>query len=261
MIVELSEYFTKDRYFSESAIQNIIDLINKSQLDDNQLKQIIETCNSKMKNSSNSINNSTTSTNNSLPTWEEAKQILSTTEDPKIRLKNFYERCYNENCKKYDEIVKQIESIISSNLNNTYALSNIDSNANNAIHLNNIKTQEKSFKQYKNLIRINQIRSLCQLCQDSIDKNQINYSTNKYNHSTLDEIKKLFKEAFKYYLLNGGDNNNELFDIEINSDFDPQTMRKVTKSIQNAPVKECLMSGIRYKIGNRIIVQALVILG
>lgn len=258
MIIELSEYFTKDRYFSESAVQNIIDLINKSQLDENQLKQIIETCNSKMKNNSNS----TSSTNSSLPTWEEAKQILSTNEDPKIRLEKFYKRCYNENCKKYDETLKQIESIISKSkisLHKLLASTEMNSYQNfpapGALKtINSIITQEKSFLNERNLIKGRPIESLCRTCADAIDRDE-------YDNSKLDELKELFKKAFELFISNGGDNNYELFDIKVNSQMDSNTMRKSYHSRALTTVKEFLFPGLRYKIGNKIIVQALVTLG
>lgn len=260
MIIELSEYFAKDRYFSESAMQlrNIIDLINRSQLEENELKQIIETCNSKMKNS----NNSTTSTSNSLLTWEEAKQILSTNEDPKIRLEKFYKRCYNENCKKYDETLKQIESIISkSKISLHNLLTSTEMNSYQRFPapvvlrvINSIITQEKSFLNERNSIKGRSIESLCKTCADVINKDI-------YDNSKLDELKELFKKAFELFISNGGDNNYELFDIKVNSPMDNKTMRRSHRSPVLGTVKEFLFPGLRYKIGNRIIVQALVTLG
>lgn len=261
MIIELSEYFAKDRYFSENAMQlrNIIDLINRSQLEENELKQIIEICNSKMKNSSNSISNSTRSTNNSLPTWEEAKQILSTNEDPKIRLKNFYERYYNENCKKYDDLLEQIKSLLLLDIKNLLALTEKDryqnlSNGEANARIKSIISSEKSFKNECNLIKSRNLESLCNYCINNINKNL-------YDNSKVEKLKKLFKEALGLFISNGGDNNYELFEPKIDSTINNNTMRRSNNSPALGTVKKVLFPGIRYKATNRVTVPALVTLG
>ena len=256
MIIELSEYFAKDRYFSENAMQlrNIIDLINRSQLEENELKQIIETCNSKMKNSNNSINNSATSTNNSLPTWEEAKQILSTNEDFNTRYRKFQKRCYNENCKKYDEIVEKILSLLKINKLNAPSLfaSYIPDFVNNSV-INMIKN-ERMFKSGKNLIKIRSIIAIGEeikknLCSKNID------------NSIIDQLKIYFKEILELYSSNSGDNNYELFDVKVNTIMDNKKMTRAYETNQVGMVKEFVFPGILFKPTNKIELQAVVRLG
>ena len=215
------------------------------------------------------VDNSTTNTNSSLPTWEEAKQILSTSEDSKTKLVNFYKRCYNENCKKYDEIVKQIAIIIIKNINSKDGLNNllasyiIDSWSNKPfndkdrrfqIALDGIIDSERTFKNDRNLIKFRSIESLCKTCQNAID-------TREYDSSKLDELKKLFNEAFELYILNSGYNGYELINVEVNSNFNRIRMKIIAQSRQVGTVKEFLFPGILDKSSKKIIVQALVTLG
>ena len=120
--------------------------------------------------------------------------------------------------------------------------------------LNSILSSERSFKKESNLIQFRSIESLCKQCQDAIE-------TRAYDSSKLDELKKLFKEAFELYISNGGYSDYELINVEVNSNFNRIRMRITVQSRQVGTVKEFLFPGIQDKSSKKIIVQALVTLG
>lgn len=253
MIIELSEYFAKDRYFSESAVQNIIDLINKSQLDENQLKQIIETCNSKIKNSSNSNTNLNSNGSETKTTEFDTyylhtnNQQLNDSEDIRYYFTEVFLKYINKN-------------------NNDNIINYIKGNNYNAVFKSKPSTVfQKNNPDYKypwvpmRTIAIDSLRSglLYQYIDNDQSGNNNNVILNDKAYSRYYPIIKELIEKITNYLTKYIQKNSTMLNINPGDRFNANTMKKYSKNTNSGLyVKYILLPG--FKMEGKIY-QALVV--
>ena len=250
MIIELSDYFAKDRYFSESAVQNIIDLINKSQLDENQLKQIIETCNSKIKNSSNS--NTNLNSNGSETKTTEFDTYYLHTNNQQLNDSEDIRYYYTEEFFKY------------MNKDSNLVTKHIKSNNYNMIFKDKptlrFRESNPDYKYPWIPISYTNIDSLWSQLFEYLDKNlsgnNDNVILNNKAYSKYFSIIKQLIEKIVNYLKKYRNLNCQMLDTKVGDKFDTNTMKKYSGNFKSIwTVEYILLPGL--KLGSKI-KQALV---
>lgn len=247
MIIELSDYFAKDRYFSESAVQNIIDLINKSQLEKNELKEIIELCQTKMTEVKYSPDNITST--GKIDTYYNRTEIQQLNDAENIRkyfLEDFLGYLCQNNTTKIKEILRT----------NNYPMT-IYQQSQYADTKKGYKYPLKAFS-YANAI------SFFNWIYESLDKNifldEKEMKQRIFNDSAYSQYYPLIEKLVKLVINYANTYKSiglEISPIRIGARFDSTTMKKYSKAIRSVSfVKYVIAPCIKNPKG--IIKQALV---